>query len=82
MAAEKLAHCALAAVADHRHSDRPRNGDAQPSRPVVAAITDPEQEPAAVDASPDFAGERKIGAAANPLRRSETEAALRGVRQR
>ena len=82
MAAEELAHCALAAVADHRHADRPRNGDAQPSRPVVAAITDPEQKPAPIDPAPVLAGNGKLGAAANPLRRSKTEAALRGVRQR
>ena len=82
MAAEELAHCALAAVADHRHADRPRNGDAQPSRPVVVTFTDPEQEPPAIDAAPVFAGSRKIGAAAYPPRRSEEEAALRGVRQR
>lgn len=82
MATEELAQDALAAITHHRDANGPRNGDAQPSRPVVVTFTDPEQEPPAIDAAPVFAGSRKIGAAAYPPRRSEEEAALRGVRQR
>lgn len=82
MAAEKLAHRAFAAVAHHRATNSPRRRDAQPSGPVVVAFADPKQEPAPIDPAPVLAGNGELGAAVHPLRRSETEAALRGVRQR
>ncbi len=79
---EKLAQHTLAPVAHHRAAHGPRGGDTQPGRPCIAPITNPEQEPPAVEPAPVLARGREIGAATNALRRSEAEAALRGVRQR
>jgi hypothetical protein len=82
MAAEKLAHRAFATVAHHCTTNSPRRCDTQPSGPVVVSFADPKQEPAPIDPAPVFAGNGKLGAAVHPPRRSETEAALRGFRQR
>lgn len=82
VAAEELAQEALAAVAHHRAADGSRCRHAQAGGPAIAAIADPEQEPPAIEPAPGLARGREIGAAADALRRTEEEAALRGVRQR
>ncbi len=80
--AEQLAQDAFAVVAHHRATHGARGRHAQTGGPAIAAITDPEQEPAPVEPAPGLTRGREIGAAADALRRSEEEAALRGVRQR
>lgn len=82
VAAEEIAQDALAAVANHRATHCTRGGHAQTGRPAIAAITHPEQEPSAIEPAPGLARSREIGAAADALRRTEEEAALRGFRQR
>ncbi len=79
---EDLAQETLAAVAHHRTAHRPRGGDAQPGRSIIAAGANPEQEPSAVAPAPGLTRGLEIGAAANPVRQSEAETALRGFRQR